>query len=102
MIRSDGSCASKRRRVPSPLRGGPTRPERPSGVGGAGVEQGGGKPGIVGRLAHARTSEFDPAPPTPTPPRKGEGKARRRARSLARFRASDSALAQHNDLGAEL
>ena len=34
-------------RVHSPLRGGPTRPERPSGVGGAG-EHGGCKPGIVG------------------------------------------------------
>src|SRR5215212_11552297 len=77
-------CASKRRRVPSPLRGGPTRPERPSGVGGAGVEHGGGKPGIVGAPRTCRTSEFDPPPPTPTPtpPRKGEGKARRRARSL--------------------
>jgi hypothetical protein len=31
-----------------PLAGRPTRPERPSGVGGAGVEHGGGKSGIVG------------------------------------------------------
>src|SRR5215213_3937470 len=71
MIRSGGSSASKRRRVPSPLRGGPTRPERPSGVGGAGVEHGGGEPSI-GLPAHIPKRLSSTLRPHPYPfPRKG-------------------------------
>ena len=49
----------------------------PSGVGGAGVEHGGGKRSIVPAPAlDTQAPEIDPAPPTPTPPHKGEGNAR--------------------------
>ena len=58
-----------------PCWGGPTRPERPSGVGGAAWHGGGATRHCRWRLAHARTSELDLPPATPDPPGlEGRGK----------------------------
>ncbi|HEX8664147.1 MAG TPA: DEAD/DEAH box helicase, partial [Beijerinckiaceae bacterium] len=66
--------AERRDAFPSPLRGGPTRGEAPSGVGVAGTDA------KVRGLAPAAdpersssTASSMPATPTPAPPRKGEG-----------------------------
>jgi len=61
-------------RLPSPLRGGRTRPKAEPGGGRwrrAPVQSAERSPSGLAFLASIAP---DPAPPTPTPPRKGEGK----------------------------
>ena len=74
-VKRDDVSSSCGDAFPPPCGGGPTRPERPSGVGGAGVEHGGGKLGIVGAPRTCPDVRVRPSAPHPYPSPQGGGES---------------------------